>query len=377
MPYALTLQRTERKAQMSDNIRSATALRAYAANLLRAAGLAPDRAEVVAEVLVEGDLMGHDTHGLAQLPGYLGALVNGSMTAAGEPEVVSDRGAAVLWDGRRLPGPWLVVQAIGLALDRARQHGTATVVIRRSHHIACLAAYLQRVTQHGMVLLLSSSDPSVASVAPHGGVRPLMTPNPIAAGFPTANKAGGDDGAEDSDPVLMDISTSTTTNGLTGRLRAAGRHLDHPWLIDAAGQPTRDPAALFTDPPGSILPLGGLDSGHKGYALGLLVEALTAGLGGFGRADPAEGWGAAVFLQVIDPAAFGGSAAFLRQTGWLSDAARATPPVPGGPPVRLPGARGLALRRQGLAEGLRLHPSILPALMPWAERLGVARLEAA
>ena len=351
---------------MSDHAHSATALRTYAAELLHAAGLARDRARVVAEVLVEGDLLGHDTHGLAQLPGYLGALVNGSMTAAGEPEVVSDRGAAVLWDGRRLPGPWLVVQAIGLALDRARQHGTATVVIRRSHHIACLAAYLQRATQHGMVILLSSSDPSVASVAPHGGVRPLMTPNPIAAGFPT-----------DGDPVLMDISTSTTTNGLTGRLRAEGRGLDHPWLIDAAGQPTRNPAALFTDPPGSILPLGGLDSGHKGYALGLLVEALTAGLGGFGRADPAEGWGAAVFLQVIDPAAFGGSAAFLRQTGWLADAARATPPVPGGAPVRLPGARGLMLRRQGLAEGVRLHPSILPALAPWAERLDVEGLEAA
>ena len=322
-----------------------------------------DRAAVVAEVLVEGDLLGHTTHGLAQLPGYLGAITAGTMATAGEPQVVSDRGGAVLWDGRRLPGPWLVVQAADLAMERARQHGTGTVVIRRSHHIACLAAYLERATRHGMVMLLSSSDPSVASVAPHGGTRALMTPNPIAAGFPT----GGD-------PVLMDISTSKTTNGLTGRLRAEGGVLDHPWLIDAQGQPTRDPAALFTDPPGSILPLGGLDSGHKGYALGLLVEALTSGLGGFGRADPAEGWGAAVFLQVIDPAALGGTDAFTRQTAWLADAARTVPPPPGSPPVRLPGARGLALRRQGLAEGVALYPSILPALVPWAERLGVAPL---
>jgi len=340
---------------------TADALRAYAAALLTAAGLATDRSAVVAEVLVEGDLLGHTTHGLAQLPGYLGAIIAGTMATQGEPEVVSDRGPAVLWDGRRLPGPWLVVQATTLALDRARQYGTCTVVVRRSHHIACLAAYLERATRQGMVMLLSSSDPSIASVAPHGGTRALMTPNPIAAGFPT-----------DGDPVLMDISTSTTTNGLTGRLRAEGGMLDHPWLIDAQGQPTRDPAALFTDPPGSILPLGGLDSGHKGYALGLLVEALTAGLGGFGRADPAEGWGAAVFLQVIDPAAFGGTDAFMRQTGWLADTARAVPPQPGAPPVRLPGARGLELRRRGLAGGMDLHPSILPALAPWADKLGVA-----
>ena len=143
-------------------------------------------------------------------------------------------------------------------------------------------------------------------------------------------------------------------------------------MLDGAGEPTRDPAALAADPPGSILPLGGLDSGHKGYALGLLVEALTAGLGGFGRADPKEGWGASVFLQVIDPARFGGAAAFARETGWLAGAARANPPRPGAGAVRLPGERGLALRARQMAEGVRLYPSIAPALRPWAERLGLA-----
>ena len=338
-----------------------TDLLGFAQRLLEASGLVADRAAIVAEVLVEGDLLGHTTHGLALLPGYLNAIATGSMAVSGDWETVCDRGASVLWDGRRLPGPWLVVQAIDLALERAAVHGTATVVIRRSHHIACLAAYLARVTARGMVVVLQSSDPSVASVAPFGGVRAFITPNPIAAGFPTH-----------ADPVLMDISTSTTTNGLTGRLRAEGRTLDHPWLLDADGQPTPDPAALFTDPAGSILPLGGVDGGHKGYALGLLVEALTAALGGFGRADASEGWGAAVFLQVIDPAAFGGLDAFLRETTWLADAARAVPPRPGVDAVRLPGARGLALRRRQVVEGVRLYPSVMPALAPWAERLTVA-----
>ena len=324
-------------------------LHAYAAALLRGAGLAGDRAAAVAEVLVEGDLLGHDTHGLAQLPGYLGALAAGTMTAAGEPEAVSDRGAAVLWDGQRLPGPWLVVQALDLAMDRARQHGTGTVVIRRSHHIACLAAYAERVTRHGMVMLLASSDPSVASVAPHGGTRALMTPNPIAAGFP----AGGE-------PVIMDISTSTTTNGLTGRLKAEGRVLDHAWLVDAAGQPTRDPAALFTDPPGAILPLGGLDSGHKGYALGLLVEALTAGLGGFGRADPAEGWGAAVFVQVLDPAAFGG-ARRLHAADGLAGRHGACHPAPTRWPTGAPAGRAGVGAQAGGGGGRAAAASFHPA----------------
>ena len=341
-------------------------LLAYATALLHSAGLAGERAAVVAATLVEADMLGHTTHGLALLPGYLAALADGSMRAAGEPEVVADRGATLLLDGRRLPGPWLVHHAIGLALARVEAEGpdlgAVTVVIRRSHHIACLAAYLERVTAAGKMILLMSSDPNAASVAPHGGTRALMTPNPIAAGIPTPGR-----------PILIDVSASTTTNGLTGRLHAEGRRLDHAWVLDAEGRPTDDPAALFQNPPGTILPLGGLEAGHKGFALGLLVEALTAALGGFGRADPAEGWGAAVYLQIIDPAAFGGLDAYLRQTGWLAEAVAANPPRPGGGPVRLPGARGLALRDQMREHGVQLYPGILGALRPWAERLGVAQ----
>jgi LDH2 family malate/lactate/ureidoglycolate dehydrogenase len=337
-----------------------TALTGYATALLEAAGLSPDRAQIVAATLVEGDMLGHTTHGLALLPGYLGALANGTMAASGEPEVLTDRGATLLLDGRRLPGPWLVHHAIDLALKRVAEHGTVTVVIRRSHHIACLAAYLERVTSAGKMVVLMSSDPSVASVAPFGGTRPFITPNPIAAGIPTPGA-----------PILMDISASTTTNGLTGRLRNEGRQLDQPWVMDALGNATTDPSALFTDPPGSILPLGGMDSGHKGFALGLLVEAMTAGLGGFGRADPSEGWGAAVYLQVIDPAAFGGLDAFQRQTGWLAEAAVSNPPRPGGPAVRMPGARGLALRDAMRRDGVSLYPGIMDGLDGWAAKLGV------
>lgn len=345
-----------------DEVRhKATALQAYADRLLQAAGMPADKAAVVARILLEGDLLGHTTHGLALLPGYLGEIAAGRMQLTGEPDVVSDRGGCVLLDGRRLPGPWLVEHAVGIARSRVADLGTCTVVIRRSHHIACLAAYLRPVAEAGLVMLLMSSDPNVASVAPHGGTRALLTPNPIAAGIPAPGR-----------PILMDVSASTTTNGLTSRLRTEGGRLPAPWLLDADGTPSDDPATLFTDPPGTILPLGGLDSGHKGFALGLLVEALTAALGGFGRADPGEGWGAAVFVQLIDPTAFGGGDGFLRQTGWLAEAAVSNPTRPGADAVRMPGARGLALRDQQLTNGVALHPGILDALQPWGARLGVA-----
>ncbi|MEK9775158.1 MAG: Ldh family oxidoreductase [Quisquiliibacterium sp.] len=329
--------------------------------LLRAAGLEAAIARDVAEVLVEGDLLGHDTHGLALLAGYLAELEKGAMNRSGSPRVLAERSVVATWDGERLPGPWLVREAIDWALPRAREHGCASVAIRRSHHIACLAAYLEPVARQGMVILLSSSDPNTASVAPYGGTSPVFTPNPIAIGFPTSD-----------DPVMIDVSASITTNGMSARLKAAGRRGAHAWWMDAQGRATDDPTVIFADPPGTILPVGGLEAGHKGYGLALMIEALTGGLSGHGRADPAQGWGATVHLQIYDPAAFAGAPEFLRQTDWIASACRNNPPRESGKAVRLPGERGMARKREQLRSGVCLHPGIMPALSDWAGKLAVA-----
>jgi len=338
----------------------APALVALAHDLLLRAGLESDKVAVVAEVLVEGDLLGHTTHGLALLPAYLAEIESGKMTKAGAPDVIADLPVALTWDGRRLPGPWLVRRALEIAMERAATLGLATVSIRRSHHIACLAAYLQRVAERGFMALLTCSDPNVCSVAPFGGRREVFTPNPLAAAWPTAG-----------DPVILDVSMSITTNALTKRLHAEGKRFPGTWALTAAGEPTDDPAALYAKPPGTLLPTGGLDHGHKGYAFALLVEALTGGLAGHGRADSPEGWGATVFVQVMNPACYAGADAFRRQTERIAELCRATPPRPGFDAVRLPGASGLRRRAEQLTSGVALHPSILPALAPWAEKLAV------
>ncbi|MEP7154340.1 MAG: Ldh family oxidoreductase [Betaproteobacteria bacterium] len=340
---------------------SAAALQDFAIALLTRAGLAETLARDVAETLLEGDLLGHDTHGLALLAAYLAEIDRGGMTREGNYEVLNARSSVANWDGKRLPGPWLVRRAIDAAIAMAREHGSGTITIRRSHHIACLAAYLQRATDHGMVIQLICSDPNSASVAPFGGTQAVFTPNPMAFGFPT-----------EGDPVWIDISASLTTNGMTGRLLRQKEQLAHPWLLDNNGTPSRDPAVLFTKPPGTILPLGGTEAGHKGYGLALTVEALTGGLAGFGRADAREGWGATVFVQVLDPEAFGGKRAFERQMQSIADSCRKNEPRPDMAAVRLPGDAGLARRREQLTLGVRLNPEIMPALSAWAEKFGVA-----
>ena len=332
----------------------------FACELLERASMPSDKAAAVAHILVEGELAERSTHGLALLAPYLGEIETGGMRVEGDPETIADFGACLGWDGRKLPGPWLVLRALDHAMARAGRLGMAAVTIQRSHHIAALGAYLSRATDRGFLTLLTLTDPGFSSVAPFGGVAPVLTSNPIAFGAPTKGV-----------PILIDISTSMATNGLVAKYRREGRTFAQPWLLDNAGRPSTDPAAIFAEPPGSILPLGGLDAGHKGYGIGMMVELLSGCLSGRGRAEPSDGWSAAVFLMVIDPAAFGSDEAYLRQVEALAAACHASPPRPGFDRVRLPGEASAERRAEQLRDGIAIDPATLAALEPWARKFAV------
>ena len=339
---------------------SSEALERYSRALLIEAGVEQDIASVVANILVEGDLLGHTTHGMAQLTAYLDNLTQGKMAPTGTYTVVSERPAVITWDGNWLPGPWLTWNACQEARKRALTYGTGTVVIRRSHHIACLAAYLEPLAAEGLMCIIQSADPSVRAVAAHGGTRPVLTPNPIAVGIPTR-----------SDPILIDVSMSIGTVGMARRLISLGERTTYPWLLDGQGSPTDDPTVLDADPRGSLMLLGGVESGHKGFGLALMVEAMTSALAGHGRADQPTNWGASVFVQVLDPAAFGGTEAYLREMTYIADDCRAGPHRDDNNPTRMPGSAGLARKRYALEHGIELHPTIMPSLSMWSERLNV------
>jgi LDH2 family malate/lactate/ureidoglycolate dehydrogenase len=286
-------------------------LQGFGRSLLMASGLAEDRAHDVAEVLLEGDLLGHTTHGFALLPAYLKAIQEKTMETVGEPDVIADHGSSLTWDGRYLPGPWLIRRAIAVARTRITEQPVITISIRRSHHIGCLQAYLQPVTEAGLVVLLSCSDPASRTVTPHGGVAPRFSPNPLAAGIPT-----------NGDPILIDISTSSTSNGRCNRVAADGERLPGPWLVDRDGRATDDPCVLDGQQGGAILPLGGMDLGYKGFALALLVEVLTNALAGHGRADDEPRWGASCSCRFWIPSVLAGENLFCARRGSLPSSAR-------------------------------------------------------
>ncbi len=329
------------------------------------AGLSSKAAQVVAKILVEGEIMGHASHGLRLFDIYLKELADHHIEKHGDPQTIVDNGHFILWDGRYLPGPWLIDCALDGAIERVKKYGLVTYSIRRSHHIAALIAYLMKATNNGLFVLLMCSDPNGSGVTPYGGRTPLYTANPIAAGIPT-----------DDEPLLIDVSMSTVSYGLGQMTAEKGVRFADAALIDNNGKPSDDPAVLFTQPPGAILPLGGVHYGYKGFAMGLLVEIMTSALcGGMGRSDNPGRWGANVFMQIIDPHSFGGRDHFIRESSWLVDACKKAAPAQGFEQIRLPGAQALASRKKALQHGVELPEEILKQLKSISKKTGVPFLK--
>lgn len=323
---------------------------------LGASGLVEEMAAAVAEVLVKAEVMGHRTHGLSLLPQYLAQLDAGGMAKSGEVTVVKDFGTSFLWQANRLPGAWVLKNAIAQMSKRAQGQPVIIASIAQCFHIGSLQTYLQAATDQGLICMISATDPAVSSVAPFGGTEPVLTSNPVAYGLPT----GGD-------PILIDLCTSVVSNSALLAYQKENRRLPSEWLLDNQGHPTDDPQALKTEPPGTIMPIGGKEFGYKGFALGLTVEALALGLSGYGRNAGYESFGEGVFVQVINPEFFAGRTSFEREMSRLASRCRQSRVPPGGDPVRMPGERALERARAANESGIILSEPIAALLRPWLE----------
>ena len=349
---------------MSSPTISVDRLTEFSTALFAAAGMDGDKAATVARLMVLTDMMGRRTHGLAMAPLYLAEIRKGTMRVTGRPQIVRDAGATQVWDGDYLPGLWLVNEAIEIALPHAAASGVATIAIRKSHHIGCLAALVKQAADKGFVAIIANSDPSGKRVAPYGGTEALFTPNPFAVGYPV-----------DDHPVLIDICASITTTSMTRQKFAAGELFEHPWLLDSQGEPTRDPAVLENaQPPGSIQLMGGQEYGHKGFGIALMIEALSQGLAGYGRRDAPKRWGGNVFLQVLDPEFFAGREAFTEQTSFLAERCRSNRPIRPDRPVRLPGDQAAHSIAEARANGVSYDDATWSALERSAGEWGVPAL---
>jgi LDH2 family malate/lactate/ureidoglycolate dehydrogenase len=334
----------------------------FATQCLQRAGASHNIAAETARYLAEGDLLGFTTHGVKRLRFNVQQLQRENSRGSGEVEVIRDRAAVATWDAHFLPGPYVAPMAVRAACDKAKDAGTATIVVRRCQHVASLAAYLRIATEQGLVVSLMASTPAQSSVAPFGGREPVFSPNPFAIGVPTG-----------SDPLLLDISFSMTAAGKVRQAYERGQMLPWDAIVTADGKLSRDPADYIKGEGAALLPLGGADLGYKGYGLCLMSEIWTMGLANYGRPDACgDGESNTLWVQVYDPTAFGTLEEFTRVTDDLIQRCTDCLPVDPAAPVRIPGQRSLQRRTEQLANGVELDDKTIELLQKTADEFGLA-----
>jgi uncharacterized oxidoreductase len=338
-------------------------LRDLVETIFEAAGSGDAEARVVADHLIEANLMGHDSHGVIRVAPYIELLRSGKWSANRHIEIVRDAGALVVVDGGQGIGQVIAKEAIDLGIERARVHGVAVVGVRNAAHMGRIGAWAEQAAAAGLVSLHFVNTTGFGiQVAPFGGSDRRLSVNPIALGAPRPGK----------EPLIHDMSTGTIAAGKVRVARNKGELLPEGAIIDNRGRPTRDPEAFFTDPPGALTTA----AGHKGYGLALFVEVLAGALtaGGAGHPDnPSADRPINNLLSIlIDPERMAGSAVLAADIERLLAYVTASPPATPGGQVLLPGEIERRTGAERQANGVPLDPNTLDQLRGAARAVGLS-----
>jgi LDH2 family malate/lactate/ureidoglycolate dehydrogenase len=328
--------------------------------IFEAVGAPADTARLVASALVEANLMGHDSHGVIRIPDYVKRAKNGQVRPAARPRVVSEHGGTAL-----ISGDWAFGQVTGaLATDeavrRAREFGVGAAAAVRCTHLGRMGAYVERAAAADCAAMVWVGGLGQRPAVPHGGSRPALGTNPVAAGFPVA----GDD------PVVMDFATTSVAAGKVMVALATGRELAPDVIVDSQGRPTRDPRDFVRE--GGLLPFGA----HKGYAMSVVAELLGHALTGADRpggGEPGEEIvrrSGALFLA-IHVGAFRPADEAKAAARSIVTRLRSVPPASGVESVMTPGEPEARTRRARQAAGIEIPSQTWQAITTAWESVGL------
>ncbi|MCZ6635816.1 MAG: Ldh family oxidoreductase, partial [bacterium] len=293
------------------------------------AGTPPENARLVAGLLAEANSTGHDSHGLIRVPQYLSAIEAGDIVPDAEVEILRETSITAIVDGHWGFGQVTMSRATDVALDKAGQHGLAAVAVRGANHIGRLGNYVDRVAREGMIglMFVNAVGTPAFRMAPWGGTEPRLVTDPMAFGIPSST----------GEPIVMDMTTTVVAEGKVRVKRNRGEETPDGWLVDAEGKPTNDPNVLYTEPLGSILPLGGSAAGHKGYGLNVVLEFLAGVLSGTGCIGKDQRLSNGVLLIVLDVAQFLALEEFYQEADTFIAHVKSSPPAEGVDEILMPG----------------------------------------
>jgi LDH2 family malate/lactate/ureidoglycolate dehydrogenase len=335
-------------------------LHRFMADVLGRLGMTADDAALGAEVLHDADLAGVDTHGIVNFPThphYVAGLRNGFVDPQGAITVLRDSPVAAAWDSGRALGPVVAHRAMEAAIAKAQASGIGMVTVRDGRHFGANGYFAEMAAGRGLLAMVVANTPVAAF--PPGGRTPVVGTNPFAFAAPVGH----------GPPLVVDIAMTAVSGSKVMAASRAGRSIPEGWLVDAGGNPTTDPDALWDG--GGLELLGGPIAGHKGYGLALMVDVLgiLAGNGSGLWQAPASwtqgqwfaAWRADLFL---DPEDF--QAQMQRMAGAIHGV-----PTQAGATALLPGERRAASRAQRARRGVPIDDDVVAQLQQVASETGV------
>lgn len=329
----------------------AAELKAQSQRLLLAAGCTEREANIVSEHLVESSLVGHDSHGVMRLLQYLDEIEQGEIVPGQTWNIVRDWSIGSVIDVQQVFGQVACHDAMQLAIQKARQHSLAAIALRGTGHTGRLGAYVTQAAEQGMIgIVMGSGGGAGKWVAPFGGCERRIGTNPLAFGAPSGKEF----------PIVLDMGTSIVPEGKIRHYQQQGEAVPAGWLIDHRGQTSTNPDALYADPPGAIMSLGG-NAGHKGFGLAVMVDIMAGALTGVGCIKPEEDkvtTGGGLFVMAINPSQFGDPSWLEGEIATMTEFVNSCKPVPPIERVMVPGQFEHEQKRQREKNGVMIAETV-------------------
>lgn len=313
-------------------------------------------AEMTADRMIEADLRGIHSHGSRALPRYIQAIDEGNIDPRANTVVVTDSPAMAVIDGNKGMGHVASTRAMLLAIKKAKEVGTGTVVVTRGQHYGAASVYALMAIQEGCIGY-STTSTAYPTVAAYGSKQAAVANNALAWGVPSRS----------GPPFVLDMACAEASWGKVETRKMYGLPLPDGWALDAEGNPTNEPSAAKT-----LLPA----AGARGFGLAYMCSVLAGPL--VGRRMPIRKKrdpyleGSEHFFYVIDPTKFGDIEKFYSELGLATTEIRELEPADGFDKVRLPGELEHERAERWKVEGIPIHRNHADALVRLGETLKIA-----
>jgi LDH2 family malate/lactate/ureidoglycolate dehydrogenase len=340
-------------------------LRGFCEALLGALGVTAEDARQTADVFLQAELMGEESHGLRLLLQVLARLEAGGDKAETKITSVMDRGAVALWDGERSLGQVTAARAMALAVDKARSHGIGFVAVKNANSFTSAKYYPLMAARAGMVGC-AFTNTSRKLMPPPGGMTPVLGNNPVAYAAP-AGRYGA---------FVLDMACTAAAVERIVKAKERGEPIPEGWALDADGRDTTDAAAALQSL--ALLPFGG----YKAFGLAMVHEVLTSVIaGGALMAGDAKGFApydgamnTSFSFIALDISAFRPLPEFEATMEAMIDKVKSSRLREEAGVILYPGERAQGVLKRRLADGVPVDPGTLARLSEWASKLGVAPL---